>query len=112
MGITIATKDRRFTLKLDDDKSEEMFNNIVTKILTGGGYCPRPRNGTKGTGSEVEKDPSGASAAGAGRAGSDRRAARGRGRCPQCGNSGAGSIGKAEGVQRIPVPGVPALRKA
>lgn len=36
MGITIATKDRRFTLKLDDDKSEEMFNNIVTKILTGG----------------------------------------------------------------------------
>ena len=41
MGITIATKDRRFTLKLDDDKSEEMFNNIVTKILTGG-YCPRP----------------------------------------------------------------------
>lgn len=36
MGITIATKDRRFTLKLDDDKSEEMFNNIVIKILTGG----------------------------------------------------------------------------
>ncbi len=42
MGITIATKDRRFTLKLDDDKSEEMFNNIVTKILTGGGTAPGP----------------------------------------------------------------------
>lgn len=41
MGITIATKDRRFTLKLDDDKSEEMFNNIVTKILTRGGVLPR-----------------------------------------------------------------------
>ena len=59
MGITIATKDRRFTLKLDDDKSEEMFNNIVTKILTGR-YCPRPRNGTKGTGSEMEKGLAGA----------------------------------------------------
>ena len=42
MGITIATKDRRFTLKLDDDKSDEMFNNIVTKILTGGGTAPGP----------------------------------------------------------------------
>ena len=40
MGLTIATKDRRFSLKLDDDKSEEMFNNIVTKILTGGGTAP------------------------------------------------------------------------
>lgn len=36
MGITIATKDRRFTLKLDDGRSEELFNAIVTKILTGG----------------------------------------------------------------------------
>lgn len=52
MGITIATKDRRFTLKLDDGRSEELFNAIVTKILTGGGYCPRPRNGTKGIGCE------------------------------------------------------------
>ena len=60
MGLIIATKDRRFSLKLDDDKSEEMFNNIVTKILTGGGYCPRPRNGTKGTGSEMEKGLAGA----------------------------------------------------
>lgn len=42
MGLIIATKDRRFSLKLDDDKSEEMFNNIVTKILTGGGTAPGP----------------------------------------------------------------------
>lgn len=40
MGITIATKDRRFTLKLDDGRSEELFNAIVTKILTGGGTAP------------------------------------------------------------------------
>lgn len=79
MGITIATKDRRFTLKLDDGRSEELFNAIVTKILTGGGHCPRHGDETKGTGSEVEKDPSAASAAGAGRTGSGFRAARGRG---------------------------------
>lgn len=35
MGLTIATKDRRFSLKMDEEKCEAMFNAIVTKILTG-----------------------------------------------------------------------------
>lgn len=33
MGLTIATKDRRFCLKMDEEKCEALFNRIVSDIL-------------------------------------------------------------------------------
>lgn len=33
MGLTIATKDRRFSLKMDEEKCEALFNRIVSDIL-------------------------------------------------------------------------------
>lgn len=33
MGLTIATKDRRFILKMDEEKCEALFNRIVSDIL-------------------------------------------------------------------------------
>lgn len=33
MGLTIATKDRRFSWKMDEEKCEALFNRIVSDIL-------------------------------------------------------------------------------
>lgn len=35
MGLTIATRDRRFSLKMDEERCEALFNTIVRGILAG-----------------------------------------------------------------------------